>query len=215
MATGDDQKLVGLPPNRIEALADGVFAVAMTVLVLEIHVPQLPEGAAPEALSKALLALGPKIASYAVGFILLGTLWVGHHYQFAYIRRTDRGLLWINLFFLLAVAFLPFCVGLLGSYGTLALPCILYGCVLLFAGACLLGQWIYATSDHRLVSASLDEAIVRALRDRVAVGMVGYGAALATAFVSPIASLVLYAGMPLLYLLPGRIDRHVKPRRQP
>lgn len=196
----------GLPANRIEALADGIFAVAMTLLVLELKVPE-PDHAEPGALAHALGALAPKILAYAVGFVILGTFWVGHHYQFHYIRRTDRVLLWINIAFLLVVSFLPFAVALLGSYASESAPAILYGAVLLAAGSCLLAQWTYATRGRRLVASDLDESVVRALRGRVLFGMLGYGAGLAAAFVAPRASLAIYAVMPLAYVLPGRIDR--------
>lgn len=208
-ANADERSLAGLPPNRIEALADGIFAVAMTVLVLEVHIPDLPEGASPDALERALWALGPKLASFAVGFVILGTLWIGHHYQFHYIRRSDRPLLWVNLLFLLAICSLPFAVAILGAWGPSRVACGLYGAVLLVAGSCLLAQWIYATRGGRLTG-PIDARVVSALRGRVMLGMLGYGTGLALAFVAPRASLACYAAMPLVYLLPGRIDRHVK-----
>jgi uncharacterized membrane protein len=206
--SGEGEVVGGLTTGRIAALADGVFAVAMTLLVLEFHVPTLSGEASAGQLDAALSRLWPQVLSYVAGFLVLGTLWIGHHYQFHYIRRADRPLLWLNLGFLLAVAFLPFCVALLGAYGTLATPCILYGSTLLVAGSCLLGHWSYATRGRRLVDASLDQAVVRALGSRIVGGMLVYGAGLLLAFVSPRASFVTYAAMPLLYLLPGRIDRH-------
>jgi len=208
MTPGEDQAVGGLTTSRIAALADGVFAVAMTLLVLEFHVPTLPSDASAGQLDAALAKLWPQVLSYVAGFLVIGTLWIGHHYQFHYIRRVDRPLLWLNLGFLLAVAFLPFCVALLGAFGTLPTPCVLYGSTLLVAGFCLLGHWSYATRRRRLVDTSLDEAVVRALGSRIVGGLIVYGAGLLLAFVSPRASLVTYLAMPLLYLIPGRIDRH-------
>lgn len=202
----------GLPKSRIEALSDGIFAVAMTILVLELHVPELPAGASGAALAAALVHLAPKLAGYAVGFVILGTLWINHHYQFHYVRRTDRVLLWINLIFLLSVSFLPFTVALLGTHGTQTIPAALYGAVLLVAGTCLLGHWRYATRGRRLTDADLPEATVTALNRRILLGMFGYGAGFALAFVAPRASLVTYALLPLLYLVPSRIDHHVRAR---
>jgi uncharacterized membrane protein len=196
-----------LSVNRIEALVDGIFAVAMTILVLEIH---LPEPTAGQALARRLLALSPKLGSYAVGFVVLGTMWVGHHYQFHFIRRVDRPLLWINLLFLLAISFLPFCVALLGNYHDDPLAVALYGAAVEVAGGCLLGQWLYATRRGRLVGRDLAPGVVRALRGRTLIGMIGYGAGVVLAFAAPRAALACYAAMPLIYLLPGRIDRHVK-----
>jgi uncharacterized membrane protein len=209
--TDEDNTLAGLPPTRIESLADGIFAVAMTLLVLELHVPNLARDAAnASSLGAAVFGLWPKVAAYAVGFLILGTLWIGHHYQFHYIKRTDRRLLWINLVFLLTISFLPFAVALVGSYGAFVMPVVIYGVALIIAGACLLGQWIYATSNHRLVSKQLDASVIRALRGRVLAGIVGYGAGLGFAFIEPRISLVFYVAMPLFYVLPGRIDRQLE-----
>jgi uncharacterized membrane protein len=206
--------LVGLPPNRIETLVDGIFAVAMTILVLELHVPALGREISERALSEALGDLLPRVLSYASGFVILGTLWVGHHYQFHYIQRTNRALLWINLVFLLAITFLPFVVALIGSYGAMRVPCVMYGTTLLVAGTCLLAQWLYAAGpSRRLVGAPVRSEVFRGIRNRVAAGMVGYGIGLALAFFAPSASLVCYAAMPLLYLLPSGIDRHMRAPR--
>src|SRR4030088_188078 len=97
-----------LSRNRIEALTDGVFAVAMTLLVLDIKVPELEPPLAGAELPLKPLALWPKFLSYLISFVILGVYWVGHHIQLSFIRRADRPLLWINILFLLWVALVPF-----------------------------------------------------------------------------------------------------------
>jgi uncharacterized membrane protein len=208
----DSEGLVGLPPNRIEALADGIFAVAMTILVLELHVPDLGAGATDGRLLSALEGLAPKAFSFASGFVILGTLWIGHRYQFHYIRCSNRTILWINLVFLLTISFLPFVVALIGTYGEMRVACILYGSTLVAAMACLLVQWLYANGpSRRLVRRALPREVFLGLRNRVLMGMVGYGGGLLLALVAPPrASLICYATTPLLYLLPARFDRHVR-----
>jgi uncharacterized membrane protein len=79
--------------NRIEALTDGIFAVAMTLLVLDIRVPELQQVTSTANLPLKLLALAPKVLSYTISFIILGVYWVGHHAQLAFIHRADRPLL--------------------------------------------------------------------------------------------------------------------------
>jgi uncharacterized membrane protein len=202
--------LVGLPPNRIEALADGIFAVAMTILVLELHVPDLGPVASEAGLLLALKSLVPKALSFGSGFVILGTLWIGHRFQFHYIRRTNRAILWINLVFLLMISFLPFVVALIGTYGAMRVTCIVYGTTLVSALTCLLVQWLYATGPSRhLVNHPLPPEVFAGLRNRVLMGMIGYGAGLVLAFVAPRASLSCYAATPLLYLLPARFDRYI------
>jgi uncharacterized membrane protein len=200
----------GSSPDRIMALADGIFAVAMTLLVLELHVPELGKHASEAALMSALTELVPKILSYASGFIILGTLWIGHHLQFHYIRRSSRALLWINLSFLLVISSLPFFVGLVGTYSYTHIACVLYGAVSLLAMAILLIQWRYAAGPtRRLVDHDVPPSVLAGLRNRVVMGMVGYGTGALLGVFVPFASLIVYVVTPLLYLLPARFDRDV------
>lgn len=201
---------VGSSPHRIAGLADGIFAVAMTLLVLELHVPDLGKHATEAELMSALSELVPKILSYASGFVILGTLWIGHHYQFHYIRRSSRALLWINLSFLLVISSLPFFVALVGTYSETHIACILYGSASFLAMAILLIQWRYAAGPtRRLVDEDVPPSVLAGLRNRVVMGMVGYGAGALLGVLVPFASLVVYVVTPLLYLLPGRFDRDV------
>jgi uncharacterized membrane protein len=210
---GKGEVRVGVPPNRIEALADGIFAVAMTILVLELHVPDLGPVTSEARLLAALESLAPKILSFGSGFIILGTLWIGHRFQFHYIRRSNRAILWINLAFLLTISFLPFVVALIGTYGPMRVSCVLYGATLVAALACLLFQWLYATGPGRLVDHPLPPEVYLGLRNRVLMGMVGYGGGLLLAPFAPRASLTCYVATPLLYLLPARFDRFVRDNR--
>jgi uncharacterized membrane protein len=205
----------GPPPNRIEALADGIFAVAMTILVLELHVPDLGPVTSEGLMLSALTSLAPKVFSYVSGFVILGTLWIGHRFQFHYIRRATRAILWINLVFLLTISFLPFVIALIGTYGAMRVTCILYGTTLELALACLLVQWLYAAGpSRRLVGPGVPPVVVTGLRNRVLMGMVGYGAGLLLALAAaPRASLTCYAATPLLYLLPARFDRFMRDDR--
>jgi uncharacterized membrane protein len=202
-----DREEGGLSPGRIEALCDGVFAIAMTLLVLELHVPErLGVGGLPGELRHLL----PKLVSYAVSFVILGTLWVGHHYQFHFIHRSDRALLWINLGFLLFISFLPFATALVGSYPGQRAAVLTYGGTLMAAGLCLFAQWEYVSRRRRLLGSAADATAVRAIRARVVAGTLCYAVALLTAVWAPGPALVLFALMPLLYLVPTRIDRHVR-----
>lgn len=106
-------------------------------------------------------------------------------------------------------------MALLGSYHDQPLAVALYGAAVELAGGCLLAQWLYATRGGRLVGRDLPRGVVLSLRARTFIGMAGYGAGVLLAFAAPRAALACYAAMPLVYLLPGRIDRHVKPKDEP
>src|SRR5512147_806749 len=137
--------------RRVETLADGVFAIAMTLLVLEVHVPAVPEPVTGAGMLAALRGILPSVAGYAVSFIILGMVWIGHHTQFHFIRRVNRPLLYINIFYLLCVAFVPFATALLARYPLQPLAVVVYGVTLLLGGVMHYVHWNYAVG-HGLVT---------------------------------------------------------------
>jgi uncharacterized membrane protein len=199
---------VQLGRNRIEALTDGVFAVAMTLLVLDIKVPELQQASAPSELPHQLLALWPKFLSYTISFIILGVYWVGHHLQLASIRTADRPLLWINMLFLLCVALVPFSTALLSEYPKQRVAVAIYSANMIAIGLALALHWWYATNKRRHVDPEIHPGLVRAAMFRVLMGPFLYFIAIALSFVSTELSLGLCALVPFLYILPGRIDLH-------
>jgi uncharacterized membrane protein len=198
----------GLAKSRIEALSDGIFAVAMTLLVLDIKPPAVLEAA---ALPRELLALWPRCLSYAVSFLMLGIYWVGQHNQFHLIRCADRTLLWINIVFLMTTSFVPFSTALLSAYPLWPSAQAVYGANLIAIGLVLLWHWMYATQRHRLVDPELDDRMIRFVIRRILIGPVLFTLAIALSSLSAVASLALYVVAPLIYLLPGRVDQHWQP----
>lgn len=101
--------------NRLETLTDGIFAIAMTLLVFGLSIPD-PDRTPPTQLLTKLGQLLPNVLSVIVSFVILGVVWVATHSQFQYIRRADHALIWLNLSFLLCVTLVPFSAGVLGRY---------------------------------------------------------------------------------------------------
>jgi uncharacterized membrane protein len=200
--------LPGLTKSRIEALSDGIFAVAMTLLVLDIKPPAVIEAA---ALPRELLALWPRCLSYAVSFLMLGIYWVGQHNQFHLIRCADRTLLWINIVFLMTISFVPFSTALLSAYPLWPSAQTVYGANLIAIGLVLLWHWMYATHRHRLVDPELDDRMNRFVIRRILIGPALFALAIVLSSLSAVASLILYVVAPLIYVLPGRVDRHWQP----
>lgn len=192
-----------MTPHRIEALGDGVFSIAMTLLVIELKVPHVADPSTA-ALLAALAEVAPHMAMFVVSFLVLGTFWVGHHYQFHSIRRVDRSLLWINIGFLCTVALMPFSTAFLGEYLQQPVGAVVYGSNLLLAGVFLYAQWRYATAGHRLVAADLSDTAIRATRRRVEAGFAVYAVATALAVAVPALGLALFALMPIAYIVTGR-----------
>jgi uncharacterized membrane protein len=197
-----------LGTGRIQILSDGIFAIAMTVLVLDVRPPVVASDA---DLPAALAAMAPRFASYALSFIVLGVYWTGHHNTFSAIRRTDRAFLWLNIVFLGFVAFIPFTTSLLASYPGATLPVALYGLHLTVIRLLLYLNWRYASWGHRLLDPAISPGRVRLVSRRILVGSV---ICMAGVVISPFAaglSLVLYGLMVLFYVLPGTIDAYLNP----
>jgi uncharacterized membrane protein len=198
-------------PARVLALSDGVFAVVITLLVLEIHVPELTQG---HALAEALAEVRPSFNAFVVTFILTGMYWLGHRDLFALIRRTNRGLVWLNILYLLPICLLPFGASLLGPYGREPTALHIYGLVLVAIAVMRVMIWWYATSRPYLLWQRLDDRQRRAgLALAVFPGLI-YLLAILVAAAVPTVSLLIYAGAPVLYFLSITVLRSGRKRDQ-
>ncbi|MCA9859599.1 MAG: DUF1211 domain-containing protein [Thermomicrobiales bacterium] len=128
--TGEEGKERAGELDRLISLSDGVFAFAMTLLVVTVEVPQMSDEAARTRLHHDIVDLWPQVLSYIVGFLVIAFLWASHRRNFARIQDFDARLVRLNIALLLLVAFLPFPTGTLGEYGNLAFPVILYAVIL-------------------------------------------------------------------------------------
>ena len=181
----DDETV--LSKNRIEALTDGIFAVVMTILVLDISVPQISSHStvAGTELLKKLFDLWPKILSFAISFIILAIYWMAHHRQFHYIKHSNRALIWINIAFLMATCLLPFSTSLLGEYLDQEIAILVYGGNSIIIASLLYVQWWYATTSRhgRLVDENLDPIIKTTSSRRLLFGIIVYLIAIGISFV--------------------------------
>ncbi len=203
----------GLRTGRIEALSDGVFSIAMTLLVLELQVPDahLSDSALIEELGK----VAPHIGVYALSFLILGIYWVGHHNQFFYIRRANRELLWINILFLGLIAFIPFSTALLGTQvGTdNRVALIVYVTNLIAVSLILYLHWWYGVTRGHLVDAPLAPHLMRTVTRRILTPpLIYFIAILLTFVVRPLVSLGLIILVQIAYVLPAHLDLHFAAR---
>src|SRR5258708_5736117 len=169
--------------ERTIFLSDGVFAIATTLLVLTIGVPASVPANLP---SRALIGfLWPSIATYAISFIVIGIYWMAHQRIFHYVARSDGGLLWLNVLFLMTVEFLPVPTNVLGHFGGLRAAAIFYALSLTATGLVLLALWRYASAYHRLVDAKLDAAVITHQTRRLLIAPGIAVLSIGLAFVSP------------------------------
>ena len=198
-------------PARVLALSDGVFAIIITLLVLEVHVPELTQG---HTLNEALAELRPSLVAFVISFILAGMYWVGHRDLFALIRRTDRGLVWLNILYLLPLCLLPFGAGLIGRYDQEPVALRIYGLLLVTIAAMRVVIWLYATNRPHLLWQRLDANQRRAgLVLNLYPGLI-YLLAFLVARTAPGISLLIYAAMPVLYFLSITVLRSGRRRNQ-
>jgi uncharacterized membrane protein len=170
--------IAGNSLDRLAALSDGLFAVAMTLLVLDLHVPT--GGIHTEsALWQALVTGAPRLVPYFMCFMTLGIFWVGQQAQFNLLDRSDRNLAWIHIAFMLALTLLPFSTALLAEYLTFRVALLVYWFNVLILGLILYASWRYALHAG-LVAENTDPKVQLAVERRIvwAQALYAFGAAL-------------------------------------
>jgi uncharacterized membrane protein len=196
---------------RIEAFSDGVFAIAITLLVLELKVPG---GARVGGLWRTLVEEWPSFAAYVTSFFVIGIMWVNHHSMFRQLVRADRVLLFLNLVLLLWTALLPFPTALLARYLDVGgadshVAAALYSGNLLLAAIAFSAIWTYAVRGGRLLAAPLAADVERTALVRFAAGTLVYAATVGLAFLSAPLTLAVQFLVALYYCF----DQLAAPRR--
>lgn len=197
--------------SRIEAFADGVMAIAITLLVLNIASP--PEAVTGAALRRSLVALEPHFFAYALSFAVIGRFWIVHHHLFRYIRRYDGRFLALNLLFLFTIAVLPFPTSLLGQHGDVPIAVVVYAVAVAAASLSASALWIYASTGHRLVAADLPDREIRLIRLRSVTPGVVFLLSIPLALVRvSLAFAVWVALVPLTRVVVRGIERRLRAR---
>lgn len=198
-----------LGTQRIEAFSDGVFAIAITLLIIEIGVPHVEGG---QSLRDALTDLWPSYGAYVLSFVMIGIYWANHHSFFRLFTRTDHIFLMLNVLFLMFIAFLPFPTAVLGEYlddaGQRDTAVTLYSLGLLLPSFGWLLMWLYGNA-RGLVDERLAPGYIRFLTVLYLLSNAFYATALAISFVSTWVALALVVGLTLLYLFPPRRPHYV------
>ncbi len=193
-------QIAGQKIGRVEALSDGVFAIALTLLVLEIKVPELHIQSEAE-LWAALKTLAPKFLSYFLSFMTMGIFWTGQSLQLSYMERYNRDLNWNALFFLLLVSLLPFTTAFLGQYTAFKLAIAIYWLNIFLLGLLLYIHWNYARK-HNFVSIKDPEelkAIDTAIRKRIIIAQCLYLFGALLCFINPYISIAFIIAVQLNY----------------
>lgn len=163
MSTYSDSLNYLMTTKRIETLVDGIFAIAMTLLVLSIGVPEISKSLTEAAFQQQLGILWPKLVSYALSFWILSIFWRMNHQQFYFIKRSTPTLININVFWLLLIALVPFSTELIGEYSNYFTASLIFQLNLFFAGVFYYLNWHYASSKG-LIDKNLDQKTVNFIK---------------------------------------------------
>ncbi len=198
--------------SRVEAFSDGIFAIIVTLLVLEIKVPHVEDHGSASALTASLIRLFPKFISWIISFFTVAVIWVNHHRLFKQFRVIDHGIFWWNALLLLWTSFIPFPTAVLGDYPGNAASVVLYGSVMaLMAASFTLMRW------HVLRNPSLLEETTDMLSFRkgtilsLLFGPALYLAGVAFSWIHPAVSFAIYLAIPIYFIFSENRSRNNTP----
>ena len=191
-----------MSPSRLETFADGVFAIAATLLILNVDA-QVGEGSG--AIGHRLLEIWPSYIAYAVSFVTIGIIWSNHHTVMNQLGRVDRTFLLLNVFLLMCVAFLPFPTRLVAEHvrnrHELQPAALAYGATMTVMAVTYIALWLYAARNGRLLRPDSDPRTVSGITRSYLPGSPLYLTATLIAFASPLASVALFAAIALFYVV--------------
>ncbi len=187
--------------GRLEAFSDGVFAIAATLLILDVNL------SGDGSVRHQLVQAWPSYAAYAISFATLGIVWVNHHTVFTQIDRVDRTFLFINVMFLMVVAFTPFPTRVLADNlrEQSKAAALFYGLTYTAMAVCYAALWFYAARGRRLIAPTADERLVSGISRSFRPGTLIYAVATLSALVSATLAVVLYALIALFYVVESSV----------
>ena len=183
--------------ERLETFSDRVFAIAATLLILEIQLPKAG------SVTHQLLHLWPSYLAYTISFLTIGIMWINHHSLFKQIDRVDRTFLAINVVFLMVIAFLPFPTSVLASHlhHDAKAATFFYGLTNVLMALMFNAVWFYASIGRRLIRSDADQRMISGISRAFRPGVPLYALATLSALVSSWLALALFAGLAVFYLL--------------
>ena len=197
-------QVAGRALERIAALSDGVFAIAMTLIVLEIHVPDPGPVRSDQDLLAAVATLSPRIVTYLLSFLTLGIIWSGQQTQLSYFARADRHVSWLHLALLASVALMPFSTSLLAEFISFRVALLLYWLNIVVFGVILYAAWSYAL-HAALLRDDLPPGASHAIKRRIVVAQALYAFGALLCVVSTYASIAFIVAVQLNFAVAPRI----------
>ena len=191
--------------ERIVFFSDAVFAIAITLLALEIRLGEIPDALVDTQFVQKLWELWPEVFGFFLGFSVIGAYWISHHRMFRYIKRYDSNLMWLNLLFLALIAISPFPTSVISAYGQHQPAQIFYALCVSIAGLTKALLWWYACHNHRLISKDLDKKVIRQITLRGLVFPILFLISIPFTWLGPVIPIVIWALTPAATSLVARL----------
>jgi uncharacterized membrane protein len=194
------------PKERLAALCDGIFAITMTLMILDLKAPEnIPRNLAAEELPGAIYNLLPSIEAYVISFFILGIFWARHQLQFKFFESVDRVIIMLNILFLLLIGFVPFTVSLKKDYPMIQFPFILYVSNLTLISLILSIQWEYSLKKKFIIKDELDSLLRKKFYYMSVVPILIFAAAFIVSFFHVRLAFLLIYLFPIFYVLSKRV----------
>lgn len=208
MSDNDNKHILNMASGRLEALGDGIFAIAMTIMVLELALPVVKGGSWNDLLS-ALKHSANDFLCYVISFVVLGIMWFGHRMMFEYISRSNRYFIFLGVLFYMVVCLVPFSTRFLAGNTLKWYAIMIYGLNLSLCNLTLFAQWNYGIKKPSLMHKELPDEVRKEAKVLFLISPVVYTIAIAISFFAPVISIIIYVLTPILYLIPNKLDKYL------
>lgn len=194
--------------GRLEGLGDGIFSVAMTILVIELKIPAV-KGNSFNDLLHGLYETRLELFCFFISFIILGIMWFGHRMVFEYISQTNRYFIFLGVLFYMVVCLVPFSTRFLAANALQWYAILMYGLNLSTCNLALYAQWSYGIHRPSLHSRILPQEVKAEAKKLFLISPILYSIAIGFSFIFPLISIVIFFITPILYLLPNKLDKYL------
>ena len=210
---GPEEK-IRVSTARLETLGDGVFAIVMTLMVLELKIPDWTGEVTNAKVWAYLVQLSPSLFAFGLSFIVLGIFWFAHRLEYVFIGASNRKFIWLNMLFYLSICVFPFSAAMLGHYHANQLVEIMYGLNLIVAVEFIHWSWNYGTSVPELVIREVPAELKKEIQLLFMLAPAVYMVAIGISFVDATWSFYFYLITPLFYMIPTKLDKYMPHKRR-
>jgi len=203
-----DQHNLTMASQRLEALGDGIFSIAMTILVLELALPEV-KGNSWKDFTVALHESWYGLLCYVISFIVLGIMWFGHRMMFEYIGKTNRYFIFLGVLFYLVVCLVPFSTRFLAKDTLKWYAILVYGLNLSLCNLTLYMQWLYGINKPQLLHREIPAEVKKEASFLFLLSPVVYAVAIGISFFVPWISIGIFIVTPIVYLIPNKLDKYL------